>query len=151
MAEQTDFDGNDCFWYLDEFNLFEILACRIMDQVIQKKWKGKFDINVPITDYSTPYTLLVDKYKIFASDTVFSELNIKMFILDRKERTHQYKFEVWLRSMGLRFQIDAIIILAFTIFFQLFLNKYLTSQNIAKKSILKLREMEEDGTLQSDP
>ena len=27
LAEQTDFEGNDCFWYLDEFNLFEILAC----------------------------------------------------------------------------------------------------------------------------
>tara|TARA_B110000285_G_scaffold185444_1_gene210378 strand:+ start:743 stop:1039 length:297 start_codon:yes stop_codon:yes gene_type:complete len=98
-----------------------------MDQVIQKKWKGKFDINVSITDYSTPYTLLVDKYKIYASDSIFSELYLKMFILKRPERTHQYKFEVWLRSMGLRFQIDAIIILLFTIYFQVFLNRYLTA------------------------
>lgn len=34
LVEQVDNDGHDCFWYLDEFDLYSILDCRIMDQVI---------------------------------------------------------------------------------------------------------------------
>lgn len=34
LVEQRDYDGNDCFWYLDEYNLYSILDCRMMDRVI---------------------------------------------------------------------------------------------------------------------
>lgn len=88
LVEQTDYEGNDLFWYLDEYNLYGILDSRIMDQVIQKKWNGKYDINKTAYDYSTPYTLLVDKYKIFATDTIFSEIYLLVLTLDHSEWTH---------------------------------------------------------------
>lgn len=34
LVEQTDYEGNDSFWYLDEFDLYNILDSRIMDRVI---------------------------------------------------------------------------------------------------------------------
>ena len=34
LVEQTDYNGQDCFWYLDEYNLYNILDCRMMDRVI---------------------------------------------------------------------------------------------------------------------
>ena len=40
LVEMTDFEGNDCFWYLDEYDLYNILDCQIMDRVIEKKWSG---------------------------------------------------------------------------------------------------------------
>ena len=58
MIEQTDTEGNDCFWYLDEYNLYNILDSRIMDQVIQKKWNGKQEINSTMLHYSTPYLIM---------------------------------------------------------------------------------------------
>ena len=42
LVEAPDFEGNDIFWYLDEYSLFDILDSRIMDKVIQKKWIGWF-------------------------------------------------------------------------------------------------------------
>ena len=66
-----------------------------MDRVIQKKWTGKYDINASILDYSTAYTCMMDKYKIFATDRVFSELKHKMTEMDCSDKTHQYKFNVW--------------------------------------------------------
>jgi hypothetical protein len=48
MVEQTENEGNDMFWYLDEYNLYGILDSRIIDRVIQKKWVGKYDINSKI-------------------------------------------------------------------------------------------------------
>lgn len=102
LVEQTDYEGNDCFWYLDEYDLYSILDCRIMDRVIQKKWAGKFDLNAVMLDYSTSYTLLADKFSLFATDRVFSEISHEMFTLDRSDRTHPNKFHVWQCSMDLR-------------------------------------------------
>ena len=74
-----------------------------MDRVIKQKWEGKYNYNCYSLDYSTAYTLMRDKFKLFASDRVFSELKIEMFKTDRSERTHRFKFHVWQHSMILRF------------------------------------------------
>ena len=117
LVELTDYDGNDCFWYLDEFDMYGLLDCRIMDRVIQKKWKGKYDINASIFDYSTSYVCLVDKHQIFATDRVFSELRHEMFTLNCSDKTHYFKMNVWMNSMNLRFQIDVSIVVLFAIGF----------------------------------
>ena len=62
LVEQTDYEGQDCFWYLDEYDLYTILDCRIMDRVITNKWKGKYDLNATISDYMTSSNLLEDKH-----------------------------------------------------------------------------------------
>jgi hypothetical protein len=76
LVEQTDYEGNDCFWYLDEYDLYGIFDSQIMDRVITKKWSGKYDLNASILDYSTSFVLLADKHQIFATDRVFTELRI---------------------------------------------------------------------------
>jgi hypothetical protein len=88
IVEQTDYEGNDCFWYLDEYDLYNILDCRIMDRVIQKKWAGKFELNSSIMDYASSYTLLMDKFGLYANDTVFAELKHQVLSLDRSDETH---------------------------------------------------------------
>ena len=95
LVEQRDYEGNDCFWYLDEYNLYSILDCRMMDRVIQKKWLGKYDINSSILDYMTSYTLFNDKYQLFATDRVFAELGHEIFHFERNDKTHFFKFHVW--------------------------------------------------------
>ena len=62
IVSQQDFQGHDCFWYLDEYNLYNILNCRIMDQIIKKKWMGKHDINSSILDYSTLSNIMFDPH-----------------------------------------------------------------------------------------
>lgn len=103
LLEQNDYDGNDCFWYLDEYDVYEILDTKIMDRVITAKWEGKYNINCGIMDYSTSYTMMQDKYKIFATDRVFSEIKVQMTTTDCRSKTHWFKFKVWQNSMMLRF------------------------------------------------
>jgi len=74
LVEQIDYLGKDCFWYLDEYKLYSILDSRIMERVIENKWRGKYEINSNILHYSINYNLFVDKFRLFTSDTVFSEL-----------------------------------------------------------------------------
>jgi len=74
LVEQIDYEGKDCFWYLDEYNLYSILDSRIMERVIENKWHGKNDINASILDYSTAYKLYKDKFGLLTSDRLFKEL-----------------------------------------------------------------------------
>ena len=117
LVEMTDFEGNDCFWYLDEYDLYNILDCQIMDRVIEKKWSGQFDINSSILDYSTSHNVFEDKHNLFKTDRVFSEIRHEMLTFNKQEKTHQFKFEVWLHSMWLRFTIEAAFTLTLTIGF----------------------------------
>ena len=127
LVEQTDYEGNDSFWYLDEFDLYSIFDSQIMDRVIQKKWSGKYDLNASIADYSTSYTLLKDKHQIFASDRVFTELKLQVLTLDWSDMTHPYKFNVWIHSMDLRQRIDLIFTIIFSVCFQFFMNGFNTN------------------------
>lgn len=103
LLEQNDYDGNDCFWYLDEYDVYDILDTQILDRVITAKWEGKYSINCGIMDYSTSYSMMKDKYKIFATDRVFSEIKVHMNTTDCRNKTHWFKFKVWQNSMMLRF------------------------------------------------
>jgi hypothetical protein len=85
LAENPDYHGNDCFWYLDEYDMYSILDCRIMDRLIQKKWNGKYTANSHIMDTSISFTLLQDEFGLFTSDRIFSEIKLKMFNFDSRD------------------------------------------------------------------
>lgn len=106
MVEMPDYEGHNLFWYLDNYDIYGILDCRILDRIIQRKWQGPYDISASFVDFSTGYMMLRDPYKIFASDRIFEEMRHEMFTLDRSHHTHDYKFEVWKHSMKLRGIID---------------------------------------------
>ena len=48
----------------------------------------------------------MDKYKLFSTDRVFSEISYEMLTLDRSDLVHNYKFSVWKHSMQLRALVD---------------------------------------------
>ena len=96
----------------------------MIDKVIQKKWQGKYDLNSQIIEYSTSFCLLNDTLKIFATDNVFLELYYKLFTIDRSNKTHQFKFRVWLDSMELRSKIEFMFVLVQNIAFQIFIQNY---------------------------
>ena len=67
----------------------------MMDRVISKKWSGRFDVNTVVMDNSTAMLLYNDKFHLYATDRMFSELRLEMFDFDRSDRTHYWKFHVW--------------------------------------------------------
>ena len=106
MIEMVDHDGHDMFWYMNKYDIFGILDCRILDRIMSIKWFGPFEINVSFADYSTGYMLMADKHEIFASDRWFQETMHEMLTVDRSYQVHQFKFDVWKQSMYLRGMLD---------------------------------------------
>lgn len=117
MCEMPDYEGKNIFSYLDEFELYNILDCRILDRIIQNKWNGKYDLNASFADYSTGFVVGQDKHNIFASDRVFQEIRYEMFTIDRGNLVHGFKFQVWKHSMQLRSLVDLYFALFLTFWF----------------------------------
>ena len=40
ILEHIDVEGRNCFWYLNEYQMFKILETKIMNQYILEKWEG---------------------------------------------------------------------------------------------------------------
>lgn len=71
LCEMPDCDGHNVFWYLDNFDLYEVLNCRILDRILMNKWSGKHDTNASLFDYSTGFVMMEDRYGIFENSRVF--------------------------------------------------------------------------------
>ena len=83
LCDMVDYDGHNVFWYLDQFSLYNVLDCRILDRIIQNKWNGQFDINAAFADYSTGFVMCKDAHNIFVSALVLQEVQYEMFTLNR--------------------------------------------------------------------
>jgi len=71
LVEATDYKGKDIFYYLDEYDMYSILDCRIIDRVINKKWNGKYNINSSPLDDSISYAIFQNEYDVFSTDHIF--------------------------------------------------------------------------------
>ena len=71
MIEMEDYEGHNMFWYLSNFNMYDLLDCRILDRIITQMWTGPYEINASMADYSTSYMLMTDKHNIFATEHWF--------------------------------------------------------------------------------
>lgn len=108
MCEMPDYMGKNIFWYLDEYELYDLLNSRIMERIIRNKWNGIYDVNALFIDYSTGFVVGQDANKIFASERWLREMRYEMFTLNRNTLVHGFKFNVWKHSMMLRGMIDLI-------------------------------------------
>ena len=115
--ESPDIEGRNCFWYLQRFDLFKILDCKIMDKFITEKWNGRVNLNCTLLDYSTSVVLLKDNHSIYLTNQVMQNLFAQIFNKDRSAQTHHTKFHVWRRSMACRYYIESAFTLFLTLFF----------------------------------
>lgn len=133
LIQQKDYTNHNLFWYMDEYDLFEILDCQIIDQVIQKLWNGEHvSINCDVLEYSTAYNVLMDKFKLYTSESLFMHLQREIFNFKKyKEMTHQFKFEVWKQSIGIRVKFEIATITVYTILFQYWVSAFNIDMNRA--------------------
>lgn len=124
MFEQTDFEGQNCYWYLVNYEMSEVLNCSILEQTIEEKWNGRVQVNSSIIEYSSPYQLYTDNIKQFTGDQMIQ--NFKQIIFDKNKEmmTHIGQYHVWKRSMRFRFYLEVIYTMVMTILFQYYISDF---------------------------
>jgi hypothetical protein len=135
LMENQDIDGHNCFFYMQKYSLYNILDSKIMDKFIYDKWTGRIEFNATLLDYSTPYNLLNDQHKLYQSDKLLDQLYQKLFDYNKQEKTHEYKFHVWKKSMALRYGIEFCFVLLMTLYFQIEIGKFNRFLHISKHEV----------------
>jgi hypothetical protein len=115
--------------------LYNILDSKIMDKFIYDKWTGRVEFNSVMMDYSSAYNLFMDRHKLYQSDRLLDQLYQDLFDFDRREKTHEFKFHVWKKSMSLRYGIEFFFVLILTIFFQVKIGQFVQNLGHVKSNI----------------
>jgi hypothetical protein len=140
LMENQDIDGNSCFFYMQKYSLYHILDSKIMDKFIYDKWRGREAFNSSILGYSQAFNLLNDPHKLYQSEKLTDQLYQNLFLWDKKEQTHEYKFHVWKKSMSLRYGIEFCYILAMTLFYQYEISHFNRYLHLAKYELTLIKE-----------
>jgi len=74
-----------------------------MNQFILAKWNGELEINATMTDLATARSLLINKHNVYSTTDMFPKLINSMFDFDKSNQTHESKYEIWKKSMQIRF------------------------------------------------
>jgi hypothetical protein len=138
LFEQTDFEGQNCYYYLLKFELSEILNCPILEQTIEEKWSGRTQVSSSMFDYSTPWTLFKDEFKLFSFDKMLVNLKETIFKKNAERMTHVGQYHVWKRSMKFRFMLEALYTLAMTCLFQFYVSDFNKRLHIGSDDLIKL-------------
>lgn len=71
LFEMPDLDGKNCFDYMNEFQLYDLLGTNLMQQYIDYRWNGRIETNTQILDLSSPHQIIYDKNKLYTGGKLF--------------------------------------------------------------------------------
>ena len=95
-------------------NVYTVLDTKVMDRIMQDFWKSNIDTTGSLFEASTSYRILslnsIKYRKDYEKDNRFYKIRPLSLL-----RSHNFQFEVWKRSMQVRYFLEAtsFIILAF--------------------------------------
>lgn len=84
----TDFYGRDCFWYMEHFQLHDLMDNKVIDQFIGYKMGGRVNVNCDALDYSTSYSLMKNEYDYFTGERIFVGLKKSVTNFNLSEKVH---------------------------------------------------------------
>jgi hypothetical protein len=121
ILKQNDLFGRDLLWYISEHGIFSILDTKVMDRIIQDFWNSNIDITGSFFEASTTYQILMKSSLTYTKD----QEAVRRFYHPQdiqQLRTHIFQYEVWKKSMFIRYLIEASIFTFFALLFQYYIS-----------------------------
>jgi len=119
LLKEEDMEGRNCLWYMAMNDIYEILDTTVMDRIIYDLWRSNIDVTGYFMEMSTNFKVVmqteIGQNKDIERRERFYNWKDTEEIQGRK--THGFQFQVWVQSMRLRYFIESIVFLIFTIFF----------------------------------
>ena len=112
-----------------------------MDKFMSTRWQGINDVNCSFMDYSTSYFILNGDRDSLRANTILSNLWKKMTKYDKAILNHNFKFNIWQKSMELRYAIEGCFTILLTFIFQYYLTAFNKYMHEAMVEAFKIREM----------
>jgi hypothetical protein len=116
VLKQRDMFGKDLLWYVAEHNIYKILDAKVMDRILQDFWNSNIDITGRFMEASSTYQIIRKSHFAYTKD----QESCRRFYHKTDVRTirpHILQFEVWKKSMFIRYVIEAVIFIIIAGFF----------------------------------
>eukprot|EP00347_Sterkiella_histriomuscorum_P019940 403339718 len=144
LLKQRDLQGNDSLYYMSLHNVYSILDTKSTDRIIQDFWKSNIDVNGNLFSASTSYRLLEEI--IQGNHIDFKKFNFKLLSKNHESllKSHNYQYQVWKKSMQVRYFFESVMFLGIAVFFQIYINEFNTLLHTVSSS---MDAMDNDPTL----
>eukprot|EP00347_Sterkiella_histriomuscorum_P010999 403374131 len=145
LLQQRDLQGNDSLYYMSLHNVYSILDTKSTDRIIQDFWKSNIDVNGNLLAASTSYRIF--EASINNNNFSFQDLNIfKQQNSVNQLKSHNYQFNVWKKSMQVRYFFEATFFVGVAIFFQIYINQFNIELHVLDAEIKFLNDTSTEHT-----
>jgi len=117
ILKQRDLHGATCCGIWLSTTSTASLDAKVMDRILQDYWNSNVDVTGRFFDSSTPFKIFKLSNFAYSKDQEAAH----RFYLPRTNdltRPHLLQFEVWKRSMSVRYMLELAIFISVALFFQ---------------------------------
>ena len=118
LLKQKDFDGKTVLQYISDLKLFEFLQINHVNRIVNGLWNSKADVGGSLFEMSTSFDLCCRNKLRFKEDTERSKRFYEPREIGYNTKAHPYAYNVWKRSLSLRYLIEAAIFFILMIILQ---------------------------------
>lgn len=114
-----------------------------MDRILQDFWNSNIDITGRFLEASTSYQIIRKSHRSYTKD----QEKIRRFYIPRnvKEiRPHILQFEVWKKSMFIRYVCEAVIFIGIAAAFQYYVTNFNVGLHTLRKDIAEQKKVENE-------
>ena len=119
---EKDFGRRDWLDIISEYDISDLLNNKNMEKIALELWESQYDIKGTIFECSSSFSILksnmFSKPRDFVDEYMF--YNLKQRNLS-KYAHHMCQFQVWMKSMKIKFVVEAIFLFALAVTFQYYL------------------------------
>lgn len=95
--------------YVNDLKFFEFLQINNVNRIVNGLWNSKTDIGGSLFEMSTSFNLLCRNRVRYLDDKERRSRFYEPRSIDYATKDHQFAFQVWKRSLSLRYIIEGLI------------------------------------------
>lgn len=112
MVRRKDLSNRNALTYMEMMDAFQLMGTKVMDRIMKEYWNSCIDTSGSFFQVSTAYQVFKNKEKINLWAHVCKKRDTS------KQRSHPFTFQVYLKSMQLRYFFELGVFMVFACLFQ---------------------------------
>ena len=130
--------------YIAHLNLFKFLQINYLNRIVSGMWESTTDIGGGIFDLATSYDLTFTNKLRYKEDNEHRKRFYRQTFAEEQPQPHIMTFEVWKKSLTLRYSIEAFLFFAVMILFQYEISRFNKDLHISIDEYNQFRQIEEE-------
>ena len=121
MVRRKDHSNKNALTYMEMMDAFQLMGTKVMDRIMKEYWNSSIDTSGSFFQVSTAYTVYQGKEEIDLWAQIWQKRDTS------RQRSHPITFQVYLKSMQLRYFFELGTFFVIACLFQNMIGAFVTS------------------------